>query len=76
MVGDAGIIVEREGPAAVAEAIESLVDHDRPIDVAARTRRRAAAFALEQHWELEDRIARQAAGMSAPASARAWLEHR
>lgn len=74
VVGEAGIIVAREGPAAVAEVIESLVDHDRPIDVAARARRRASAFALEQSWATDDRVARQAAGMSIPVAAGAWVE--
>ncbi len=59
VVGGAGMLVHREGPVAVTEAIETLVDHERPIDIAAIARRRAAAFSLDENWAMDDRIARQ-----------------
>jgi glycosyltransferase involved in cell wall biosynthesis len=65
VVGDAGLIVDRDGPVAVAEAIEALVDRERPIDIAAIARRRAAVFALAENWAMDDRIARQLAGAGA-----------
>jgi glycosyltransferase involved in cell wall biosynthesis len=61
-IGEAGTLVEPDDPAALAEAVEALIDETAPDAVARRTRARADMLTIDRYRAEMDALDRRVAG--------------